>query len=159
MIGANDVNTLAINGIMPDRNSIKNKTYPFVANVYVSIRSDLDPNSMAYKLYEWLQTKSGKDIINESGYVPYGEYESNTIKQINNLHIQISPNPTEGIIKIRGIEDYSNFNYVIYNLTGQVEQRGKLEQQIDLSRCRKGLNILTIMQNQQVITREKIILK
>ena len=62
--------TLAINGIAPDKNSIKNKTYPFVANVYVSIRSDTDPNSMTYKVYEWLQTKSGKDVIEESGYVP-----------------------------------------------------------------------------------------
>jgi phosphate transport system substrate-binding protein len=62
--------TLAVNGIAPDKNSIKNKTYPFVANVYVSIRSDTDTNSMIYKLYEWLQSKSGKYLIEESGYVP-----------------------------------------------------------------------------------------
>jgi len=66
----NNIKTLAINGIAPDKNSIKNKTYPFVANVYVSIRSDTDPNSMTYKLYEWLQSKSGKMVIEESGYVP-----------------------------------------------------------------------------------------
>ena len=64
------VKTLAINRISPNKNSIKNKTYPFVANVYVSIRSNTDPNSMTYKLYEWLQSKSGKDVIEESGYVP-----------------------------------------------------------------------------------------
>ena len=62
--------TLAINGIMPDKASIKNDTYPFVAPVYVSIRSDLEENTMAYNLYQWLQTKSGKDAIEESGYVP-----------------------------------------------------------------------------------------
>jgi phosphate transport system substrate-binding protein len=50
---------------------IKNKNYPFVANVYVSIRSDLDKNSMAYKLYELLQKKSSKEVIEESGYVAY----------------------------------------------------------------------------------------
>ncbi|MDR1197453.1 MAG: substrate-binding domain-containing protein [Prevotellaceae bacterium] len=70
-IGLDYVKTLAVNGIMPNKNSIKNKTYPFVANVYVSIRSDLDSNSMAYKLYELLQSKSGKEVIAESGYVPY----------------------------------------------------------------------------------------
>ena len=69
-VGANDVKSIAINGIYSNANSIKNKTYPFVANVYVSIRSDLNRNSMAYKMYEWLQTKSGKDVIEESGYVP-----------------------------------------------------------------------------------------
>jgi len=68
--GKESIKTLAINGIAPNRKSIKNKTYPFVANVYVSIRSDLDRNSMAYKLYEWLQTESGKRVIEESGYIP-----------------------------------------------------------------------------------------
>ena len=64
------IRTLAINGILPNKNSIKNKTYPFVANVYVSIRSDTDTNSMTYKLYEWLLSESGKNVIAESGYVP-----------------------------------------------------------------------------------------
>ena len=66
----NYIKTLDINKIMPDKNSIKNKTYPFVANVYVSIRSNTDTNSMTYKLYEWLQSESGKIVIKESGYVP-----------------------------------------------------------------------------------------
>ena len=70
MYGKNNIKTLAINKIMPDKNSIANKTYPFVANVYVSIRSDIDQNSMTYKLYKWLQSKAGKDVIAESGYVP-----------------------------------------------------------------------------------------
>jgi len=68
-VGADNVKSIAINGIYPNTNSIKNKTYPFVANVYVSMRSNLDHNSMAYKLYEWLQSKSGKGVIEESGYV------------------------------------------------------------------------------------------
>ncbi|MDR0683330.1 MAG: substrate-binding domain-containing protein [Dysgonamonadaceae bacterium] len=69
-VGAEFVKSIAIDGIYPDAYSIKNKTYPFVANVYVSIRSDLDHNTMAYKLYEWLQTQAGKDVISESGYIP-----------------------------------------------------------------------------------------
>jgi ABC-type phosphate transport system, periplasmic component len=152
-----NIKTLAVNEIMPNKNSIKNNTYPFIADVYVSIRSDLDQNSMAYKLYEWLQTPSGKSVIEESGYVPYGNYE-NSINQISNLHIQISPNPTEGIIEIRGIEDNDNLSYEIYNSTGQITQSGKLKQTIDLS-SGKGLYILTIMQNRKVIAQEKIIVK
>jgi phosphate transport system substrate-binding protein len=62
--------TLAINNIMSDQNSIKKQTYPFISPVYVSIRSDWDKNSMAYKLYQWLQTSSGKIAIKESGYIP-----------------------------------------------------------------------------------------
>jgi len=64
------VKGIAVNGITPARNSIADRTYPFVADVYVSIRSDLSHDSMAYKIYEWLQTRAGKSAINESGYVP-----------------------------------------------------------------------------------------
>ena len=157
VFGKENIKTFAINGIMPDKNSIENKTYPFVSNVYVTIRSDLDKNSMAYKLYEWLQTPSGKSVIAESGYVPYKSGE-NSIKQISNQHIQIIPNSTEGTIEIRGIEDYSNLNYAVYNLFGRMIQNGNLKQTIDLS-SQKGLNVLTIMQNQQVIAREKVIVR
>ncbi|MDR2129867.1 MAG: hypothetical protein LBP56_01635 [Odoribacteraceae bacterium] len=61
---------LAINNVFPDKKNVANRTYPFVAEVHVAIRSDLDKNSMAYKLYELLQTNAGKSIIAESGYVP-----------------------------------------------------------------------------------------
>jgi len=64
------VKTFAINGIHPDKNTIRKKTYPYVAEVYLTIRSDLDKNSMAYKLYEFLQTDVAKNIISESGYIP-----------------------------------------------------------------------------------------
>ncbi|MDR1653814.1 MAG: substrate-binding domain-containing protein [Prevotellaceae bacterium] len=63
------IKTLAVNNIMSGTNSIKNKTYPIIAPVYVMIRSDLDKNSMTCKLYEWLQTTAGKAVIEESGYV------------------------------------------------------------------------------------------
>jgi len=77
----NRVKTLSVNGIIPNQNSIENKTYPFVANVYVSIRSDLEHDSMAYKLYEWLQTETGIRVIRESGYVPVLQYFRNNIKK------------------------------------------------------------------------------
>ena len=86
------------------------------------------------------------------------EIDFNSIKQISNQRIQILPNPTEGIIEIRGIEDYSNLNYEVYNSIGQIIQSGSLKQTIDLSN-RKGLHILTIMQNQQIIAREKIMVR
>jgi len=62
--------SLAINEIYPDRNTISDQSYPYVAEVYAVIRSDLDESSMAYKLYEWLQTEAGKQVISESGYLP-----------------------------------------------------------------------------------------
>lgn len=69
-LGATSVKSLAIEGVSPDTKSIQKKTYPFIANMYVAIRSDVDLQSMTYKLYEWLQTEAGKRVISESGYVP-----------------------------------------------------------------------------------------
>jgi phosphate transport system substrate-binding protein len=63
------VKSLAINAVEPTEKSIKNKTYPYIAEVYVAIRSDLDKNSMAYKLYELLQSEAAKSVIAESGYI------------------------------------------------------------------------------------------
>ena len=65
------VKSIAIDGIYPDKKTISNKSYPYVAEVYAVIRSDLDKSSMAYKIYDWLQTSTGKEVINESGYVAY----------------------------------------------------------------------------------------
>jgi phosphate transport system substrate-binding protein len=68
-----DLNTksIAIEGIIPSKENIINSSYPLVTEVFAVIRSDLDRLSMAYKLYEFLQTELGKQVINESGYIPY----------------------------------------------------------------------------------------
>ena len=61
---------IAINGIFPDENMVKNRTYPFISEVHVAIRSNLNHNSMAYKLYEWLQTENITPILKECGFIP-----------------------------------------------------------------------------------------
>jgi phosphate transport system substrate-binding protein len=65
-----DIPQIAINGIFPDENTVKNNTYPFISKIHVAIRSDLDRNSMAYKLYEWLQSKEARPTITECGFIP-----------------------------------------------------------------------------------------
>ena len=61
---------IAVNGVYPDKNTIGNRTYPFTTEVYAVIRSDQDRNSMAYILYEWLQTEDAGPVLEESGFVP-----------------------------------------------------------------------------------------
>ena len=65
-----EVPKIAINGIFPDENTVINRTYPFISEVHVAIRSDLSRNSMAYKLYEWLRTEKVKPILTECGFIP-----------------------------------------------------------------------------------------
>lgn len=58
----------AINGVLPTPATMKDRTYPLTTEVYAIIRSDLDRGSMAYKLYEWLQTESAKAVLEECGF-------------------------------------------------------------------------------------------
>lgn len=61
---------IAIDGVFPSKQTITNRSYPYTTEVYAVIRSDMDRNSMAYKVYEWLQTNDGKKAISKSGYIP-----------------------------------------------------------------------------------------
>jgi phosphate transport system substrate-binding protein len=65
-----EVPKIAINGIFPDKNTVRNRLYPFISEVHVAIRSDLDHKTMAYKLYEWMQSESAKSTITECGFIP-----------------------------------------------------------------------------------------
>jgi phosphate transport system substrate-binding protein len=63
-----NVPKIAINGIFPGEETVSDETYPFIAEVHVAIRSNLDRNSMAYRLYEWLQSPAAHAAITKSGY-------------------------------------------------------------------------------------------
>lgn len=65
-----EVPKISINGIFPDKNTVRNRLYPFISEVHVAIRTDLDHNTMAYKLYEWMQSESAKSTITECGFIP-----------------------------------------------------------------------------------------
>ena len=62
--------TIAIDGVKPAGQTIKNRSYSYTTEVYAIIRSDTDTSSMTYKVYEWLQTATGKQTISNSGYIP-----------------------------------------------------------------------------------------
>jgi phosphate transport system substrate-binding protein len=62
--------TLAVDGVAPNKATIANRSYPFTAEVYMVVRADLDKGAPAYKVYEFLQSRAGRDIIARSGYVP-----------------------------------------------------------------------------------------
>jgi phosphate transport system substrate-binding protein len=65
-----DVPKIAVNGIFPGDKTIKDRTYPFISEVHVAIRSDLDHKTMAYRLYEWMQSEAAKSTISECGFIP-----------------------------------------------------------------------------------------
>ena len=55
--------SICVNGIEPNKSTISNNTYPYVSEIYAAVRSDIDKTSTAYKLFEYLTTTSGQDIV------------------------------------------------------------------------------------------------
>ncbi len=63
-----DVKMISVDGIYPDRENIRNGTYPIVSNFYAVYRAD-NSNPNIQPLIEWILSEEGQRIINESGYV------------------------------------------------------------------------------------------
>ena len=62
-------NMLSIDGVEPSKKSLKDNTYPFVSSIYAAIRETENQESLAYKLFQFLFTRNGADMIDESGYI------------------------------------------------------------------------------------------
>jgi len=64
------VKICAVNGVAPTPDTIRNRTYPFVTEVYAVVRKDQPAESSAVRLRDWLLTPEGQALVKESGYVP-----------------------------------------------------------------------------------------
>jgi phosphate transport system substrate-binding protein len=63
------VDMLSIDGVTPRKESLRANRYPFVSSIYAAVRKSESHESIAYKLYKFLFTKEGADMIDESGYI------------------------------------------------------------------------------------------
>ncbi|MBO4589431.1 MAG: substrate-binding domain-containing protein [Bacteroidaceae bacterium] len=63
------VNVLSIDGVTPDKKSLREGKYPFTSSIYAAVRQSEPHESMAYRLYEFLFTKKGGKMVDESGYI------------------------------------------------------------------------------------------
>lgn len=61
---------IGIDGVQPSGETILNHAYPYHTYVYVAVRADLDRQSKAYRLFEYLTSPKGQNIVVESGYQP-----------------------------------------------------------------------------------------
>ncbi len=63
-----DIKVIAVDGIYPSVENIKNGTYPIIAPVY-AVTYEGNPNENVDKLIEWILSDEGQYIIEETGYV------------------------------------------------------------------------------------------
>lgn len=62
------VKTLALNGVYPSAENIRNRSYPIVTQFYAIYRTD-NPNPNVKALIDWLLSEDGQTLIEETGYV------------------------------------------------------------------------------------------
>ncbi len=63
-----DIKMIAIDGVSPTKENIKNGTYPIIAPLY-AVTYENNPNENVDKLINWMLSDEGQYIIEESGYV------------------------------------------------------------------------------------------
>lgn len=70
---------MEVDQVMPDNNSIRNGTYPYVNEFYVAVRKDEPKNSNAYRLFQWMTSDDGQTFVESMGYVASKEVKE-TVK-------------------------------------------------------------------------------
>jgi len=68
MIKNPDIKLIAIEGISPDKENIRNGNYPIIAPVY-AVTYEGNENKNVQKLVDWMLSSEGQYIIEETGYV------------------------------------------------------------------------------------------
>ena len=83
IIGDGKTKGIGVNGVPMTKINISNGSYPLISNVYAVVRADIDKTSMAYKLFEFITTKSGQKIVEESGYVPLSKGNETSVRAVS----------------------------------------------------------------------------
>lgn len=63
-----NIKMLSLNGVYPNAENIRNKTYPVVSEFYAVYRKNND-NENIKPLIDWMLSEEGQKIVEESGYV------------------------------------------------------------------------------------------
>jgi len=67
-----DIKMIAVEGIAPTKENIKNNAYPLTTPVY-AVTYEGNPNEYVYQLIDWILSDEGQYIIEETGYVGMGK--------------------------------------------------------------------------------------
>lgn len=63
-----NIKLLAVNGIAPTVENIRNGSYPYTVDVYMVTREH--PTAETQKLVDWLLSPQGQQLVQDVGYVP-----------------------------------------------------------------------------------------
>lgn len=110
IIGYNSTRALDVDGVAMTKENIMNGTYPYITEVYASVRSDIDRDSPAYRMFEFLTTPAGQAMVDESGYISLSAFTnigspkvSSTKLTYSNGDIMIHSEKSPASIKVIGL--------------------------------------------------------
>lgn len=66
-----DIKMICVDGVVPSAENVKNGTYPIVTPIY-AVTYEENTNENTQKLLDWILSREGQDIIEETGYVGIG---------------------------------------------------------------------------------------
>lgn len=66
---------MAINGVAPTEENIRNGTYPYIVDAYMVTRENPTPETQ--KFVDWFISQQGQQLVEDVGYVPL--YEASRI--------------------------------------------------------------------------------
>ncbi|MBR6295245.1 MAG: substrate-binding domain-containing protein [Treponema sp.] len=73
IVGSQNIKLLKIDGVYPDKENIRNGSYPIVSNFYAITRAEDRDNASVKKVIDFLLSPEGQNLIEESGYVKLGD--------------------------------------------------------------------------------------
>ena len=68
IVGNDSVKMLALNGVEPTAENIRDGSYPIIAEFYAIYRAD-NPNRNIPVLIDWILSEEGQSLVEDSGYV------------------------------------------------------------------------------------------
>ena len=72
---AEGLKIIAVDGVEPTDDNIRDGAYPHLSNYYTVIAADEPADSPARIMFEWLQSAEGQRLVKSEGYVPVKDYE------------------------------------------------------------------------------------
>jgi len=74
MVQNNNIKLIAVDGVKPTRENVKNGTYPLSAEFFAVTRSD-NKNPNVDKFIKWILSPQGQELIEKTGYTPLNSKE------------------------------------------------------------------------------------
>lgn len=68
MVKNDNIRLLKVDGIYPDKESIRSDTYPITAEFYAITAGTSNPHAQAF--IDWILSKEGQELVEKTGYVP-----------------------------------------------------------------------------------------